>query len=388
MDRVSAGEYFATHFIIKVESMGSIDRKSEFSKISLFLNSALTIVHTALLIVFFALHVPVMGIFNIFSVTFYLFCYILIYKRKVSTYILLVISEITIHLILATICCGWECGFPLYTFAMLIVIFYERYLYFNIPHMKKLPWTFGGLSMVIYLSLKIYSSKNIPFYPLGLNIQNNMYVANSILVFSLIFIVLYHYTINALMKEQSLQEIADCDELTKLYNRHKMNHILKEMDYKAHTSGKSYSVAMLDIDDFKKINDTYGHDAGDYVLKTIAQIMSSVVQEKGKAKVSRWGGEEFLVAQSFTIVNQEAINLVSPLPSTISRILQKVRAMDFNYNGRHLEITMTAGVAHHMPNEEIGATIKTADNLLYWGKQNGKNRLVTKMTAPGETDIL
>ena len=361
--------------------MKDFDKRLEFNKVALLLNSAFTFVHICLLASFFFLHIKFMAVFNIFSVLMYLFCYLIIHRRYIRTFMIMVISEVTIHLICATVCCGWGSGFPLYSFALTSVIFYTRYIYNNSHNMKRIPWVVSFISMITFIALRAYTFYNECLYPLPERARHIFYIANSVLVFTLIFVSLYNYTRNAISNEKNLQEKADRDELTRLYNRHKMYHILEVMDINQSTKSCAYSAAMLDIDDFKLVNDRYGHEAGDYVLKTISKIMRKICRDNGNAIPCRWGGEEFVIVQEFNLMHAKDIAVVSPVVRIVKAILEEVRHTDFDYNGTRLKITMTAGVAHHHVEENWEDTVRAADSYLYWGKVHGKDQLVTQPDA-------
>lgn len=159
---------------------------------------------------------------------------------------------------------------------------------------------------------------------------------------------------------------ARIDALTGLYNRRHMEERLNEEYQVFIRAGQVFSVMMTDIDDFKKINDQYGHDAGDAVLKTLSNTLRAMVRDYDV--VARWGGEEFLLlfprlTMADTAGRAEAI--------------RKAVAEDTHwYNGKALAITVTIGAATISKNETIEEVIKRADNALYQGKSTGKNKVI------------
>jgi diguanylate cyclase (GGDEF)-like protein len=132
--------------------------------------------------------------------------------------------------------------------------------------------------------------------------------------------------------------------------------------------GKMFAVILSDIDNFKRLNDTFGHDAGDYVLKMIARLMKD--QVRGIDCPSRWGGEEFLIM----LVETE----LDGGQRVAERIRKKVENTIFKYKDTRLPVTMTFGLSvFQNTDDSIDACIKRADNALYEGKGQGKNMVVT-----------
>lgn len=160
---------------------------------------------------------------------------------------------------------------------------------------------------------------------------------------------------------KNLQALIEMDPLTSLYNRRSCNQKLGALM----EHGDAFTVVMCDIDFFKKINDNYGHDAGDYVLREISGILRDSVEDCGFA--SRWGGEEFLLVYTKPLV--ETMEKVENVQKTIWDF-------SFSYDKSEIKLTMTFGVKERegeMPYEEL---IKEADNKLYIGKNNGRNQIV------------
>ncbi|MDE6433629.1 MAG: diguanylate cyclase [Lachnospiraceae bacterium] len=159
-----------------------------------------------------------------------------------------------------------------------------------------------------------------------------------------------------------LQKLIEMDPLTSLYNRRSCNHQLSNLM----KNGISYTIVMCDIDWFKKINDQYGHDAGDYVLVKISEMIRQNLEGCGFA--SRWGGEEFLLI--YTLDFDETMKKVEELQ-------QSVRDFDYLYDTRTIKVTMTFGVKEYESGVPYERLIKSADYKLYTGKRNGRNQIVS-----------
>lgn len=166
---------------------------------------------------------------------------------------------------------------------------------------------------------------------------------------------------------EKLEHMASIDPLTGLYNRWSMRSYLEKIVGKYASGEIGYvSVAIGDIDFFKKTNDTYGHDAGDMVLKELAKVFLEVMGKEGK--VCRWGGEEFLFV--FQNKNGDQANEV------LHDILKRIRGMGIPYQSDWVHVTMTFGLEEYSGEKDMEAVIRAADQKLYRGKENGRNQIV------------
>lgn len=157
------------------------------------------------------------------------------------------------------------------------------------------------------------------------------------------------------------------DPLTGLFNRKFMNKKLDEEIERAKRYKSKFSLIFLDIDNFKKINDVYGHIVGDFVLKYLANIIKSELRKVDYA--FRYGGEEMVVLVS------EA-NLENALKFA-NRLLETVRNTVFKYKTEELKITISIGVAEYKAGETIEQLIERADMAMLRAKREGKDRVVS-----------
>lgn len=178
--------------------------------------------------------------------------------------------------------------------------------------------------------------------------------------------IVSHFHLNKLA---TLEPLATTDQLTTLYNRHYFSsELVKQINiWKRYQ--RPLSILILDIDFFKKVNDTYGHLAGDYVLQELAKICQAAVRDIDT--VSRIGGEEFSILLPSTAVNG-AMRIAE-------RIRKETEAFSFNYDGARFRVTVSIGVAE-LTDEEWSITefMKAADEMLYKAKNSGRNRSVAK----------
>lgn len=164
---------------------------------------------------------------------------------------------------------------------------------------------------------------------------------------------------------EKLNFMAFRDGLTGLYNRrYVVGDLLEEMRC-GEPDDKKNVLIMADIDDFKRINDTYGHDAGDMALVCLANILEGICRDH---KVIRWGGEEFLIAL-FDVTLEEAFEL----SESIRREVEEFRIF---HGDQEFSMTITLGLHVYLEGEGIEESIQCADKALYQGKRSGKNRSV------------
>ena len=170
------------------------------------------------------------------------------------------------------------------------------------------------------------------------------------------------------------------DELTKMFNRQGLNEYLANTMVKAFSEGKSVNILMSDIDHFKGVNDTYGHDAGDIILKGTAAVLKDFTRD-GANNCFRMGGEE-MVAVLITDTPEQAIDMAETLRRNIENNVNEIMQ-----GGKPMNISVTASIGVHemRPNvpftpdnarEVFDAEFKKADNAVYEAKETGRNKVV------------
>ncbi len=163
-------------------------------------------------------------------------------------------------------------------------------------------------------------------------------------------------------------ESATRDVLTGCFNKkYFLDHVFTEFAF-ARRHGKPLSLALCDIDHFKRINDTYGHPCGDDILKSVAQVMAKSV--RAEDTLARWGGEEFALIMRDTQAEQAFI--------AAERIRRALEGAEFPFEGEALRVTVSIGVATWAEgNMTLDQLVKQADDLLYDAKRKGRNRTET-----------
>ena len=161
---------------------------------------------------------------------------------------------------------------------------------------------------------------------------------------------------------QKLRKIANNDVLTKAYNRRFIENKIQEKIEKYKNTEKSFSIIMLDNDNFKLVNDNYGHNVGDEVLKTVA---TTIINEIDQSEfVARWGGDEFII-----LLPKRNISSAVKLAKIIKEKLLTTSVQKIN------KIEASIGVSSFSPDDTLESTIRKVDKLMYKSKQNGKNKI-------------
>ncbi len=325
--------------------------------------------HTGYLLMFLFLGVRPMMVINIGSVVFYISMMLLNFKTKRYQFILMLeVVEIILHAIAGLYFMGWEAGFQMFLICVPTIPFFASF------KKRRYPFMMAAFTMLLFLAARIVAYEwAAPYHINDPRVMTAIYIYNAMAsIIVIVYISSYNIFVRENMaarmkkKNEHLQRLATIDPLTELFNRRAMMEYIKLIDRKASMQDLNYYVCIADIDDFKKINDTYGHDAGDEVLRVVSSIFIREVPSEGY--VCRWGGEEIMFAlppgsDDMAIVIAE-------------RIRTAVEAQEFDIGGKKVHVTMTFGVCRVRPEENYDSGISRADKRLYEGKRSGKNVVV------------
>ena len=268
---------------------------------------------------------------------------------------------------LFTVWFGWRISFQLLIFVAFFIFWYD----ISISIRRKM--LLSGLAAVIF-SL---ACANAPFGSVVLDpgtpgfyfmtYTNIIYAIACTSVVAAFFCTQYAEAERQLyLYNKKLKKISETDPLTGLPNRRFMMDELTEIETSYESEGRLVSVAIGDIDFFKKVNDNFGHDAGDYVLSTLGKILSEFMTNHGS--VARWGGEEFLFVFNHGNGDEAFVEL--------EKLRDLIERSSFVYEEHTIPITMTFGLEEFSPQAGTDATISAADKKLYLGKDSGRNRVV------------
>lgn len=338
---------------------------SFIKKITYLINTVILFLVIGLMWFFYVCKAGFLVIFSIPTMFIYIIGYLLIYKEKLYAYLLMVYIWLTFYMCITTICLGTGYGFYLYCLSMIPVIFIADYMAYQLKGSRPNAILISVMAGLGYLLSTGYVKREGPIYK-SEAFSEVFWQFNSIIV--ICFLVYYSYLlIHMIIKsEEKLRQAAYLDRLTGLYNRHYM---IDKLDETTDKIEGSY-LAMLDIDKFKSINDEYGHNIGDYILKTLSEIMKEKCDSE---TISRWGGEEFLILGRA----DENTDTISFARDKMEKLRQTVEKTEFIYNDQRINVTVTIGVAEGKKGLSVDNWVQTADSNLYKGKNSGRNQVVT-----------
>ncbi len=170
------------------------------------------------------------------------------------------------------------------------------------------------------------------------------------------------------------EELATRDELTGLYNRRYIMELLAQEQQRFRRTGLPFSICILDLDHFKRINDTLGHQAGDHVLRGYGNWL--MAQMRDTDRVGRYGGEEFIVVLAHTGLEGALI--------TATRLCRSTDMFRMRPPAPQITITVSVGIAQYRRDEPIESTIARADRALYAAKELGRNRVEVEAREAAE----
>lgn len=298
----------------------------------------------------------------------------LVNKERYMTVYFIMILGIIIFTIFCNLVIGWESGYSVQFFSAISGSFYFPFV-IKSEKRKSLSLTFCVTLFLSYILSYILSQMLAPIAPLSPTWTRVFFIMNVVISFSIIIMLSYMFVWELLnkqkiltMQNEQLYELAHKDPLTHLLNRRSMNEKMTLRMEQLKLTGKRFTLVIGDIDDFKKVNDNYGHDAGDIVLITVSDIIRQNVGNGGF--VCRWGGEEILM-----ILNES----LESATEVTDRIRKRIDENIVNHEGNQIHVSMTFGVAESIPGYKIEHLIQQADDRLYYGKKHGKNQVVTSI---------
>ncbi len=321
-----------------------------------------------LMIFFYAIEAKILVWFSIPTICIYLVGYFLVYKDRLDIYVWMVYLWITLYMCLTTICLGYSFGFHMYCLSMIPIMFVSEYIAYELGRksLNAKPVCIG--IAVLYLLCTGYVSYSGPVYQRDKGIASFFWVFNAVIVFGFLIVYANWMVKRVIQSEESLKHMAHNDRLTGLHNRHFMIDKLESLVDNAN----AYYLAMADIDHFKNINDTYGHNAGDYVLKHLAELMEEKCPD---CVLSRWGGEEFLLLYREESKKDDSDDL-SRARAYFEDVRTSIENSKFFFEDHDIKVTLTIGIAKWEAGQSIDKWVDSADDKLYIGKNSGRNKVV------------
>lgn len=311
---------------------------------------------------------------NVFSITTYAFLLKLIFDSAASfrIIILLLQAEVMVYTSACVYILGWGYGFELLFFALLLTVFFAPSIYKMLSHVLIL---ISGVLFIFWYLVLVDAPVDASYSD-----QKEILFMINVMIVTIFSIVLSYlleisnklFYNNMFEAKESMKTQANYDPLTKLLNRNSMESFFKD---KIFGKNQKFALIICDIDNFKKVNDTYGHNMGDIVLVHVSNSLKSTFRNEDF--LCRWGGEEFLIV--INNIDQEVAY------DMVEHARKIVNSNEVEYEDVRLKVSMTFGVIFCDENitPNMQKIIKHADELLYKGKNNGKNQVVFEKLGGG-----
>ena len=334
-----------------------------------FVNIFLILCHFFFLVIFILVKHNFMVVYNFLSCILYI-CMLHDCYRKPEIYVGLSFLEILIYMILCIFAFGLDAGFQIWPFAVITASFLPAYKTPDVNRTRKMSFAYSIIVVTAYVlfyvfrgsvTTTLYSPLN-PFYTKLLFIFNSSLTFFSIIMFALFF------SYKSQRREFELTRKADHDELTNLYNRYAISELHSQVKTEALHENKNYNIGILDIDFFKRVNDTYGHNSGDLILKDIANMLKLLTSKS--LIPGRWGGEEFILLAPSSVKYKEFLEILRKLNLKVSKTKFKVES------GEEINLTISIGAATIPPGLTVEEAIGMADRCLYEAKETGRNKVI------------
>ncbi len=321
-------------------------------------NITYLILHLVYLFLFIIAKLNILIYVDAAVVVIYILFFFLLQKKKYYLYAL-ICGNVYFGLIsITTIMMGFNTGFHFYLIGLCVVSFFTTYFSKEKQIINSLIWV--GLSLAIYLTLFFVSEFNEPFYQIDKWLEVTLFTINAVVVFGFVAAYLLVFLRYAISLENKIINESRTDELTQISNRYGL------YDYFDQDLNKESKVlALFDIDDFKMINDVYGHVAGDMVLRKVAEIATEVLDD---AFVCRYGGEEFIVVLKGND-KDGYFNRLETLRMSIENYVFKCEDVK-------IKLTITIGAVGYDSDYTLEKWVDLADEKMYSGKKTGKNKTV------------
>jgi diguanylate cyclase (GGDEF)-like protein len=300
-----------------------------------------------------------MALFNVLSVLVWIAARIANRAQRAHLAAALLITEVVSHAVLAVWLLGWASGFHYYLIPLV------AFILFNDQLSTRIVVTASSLVAFVYLGLRALTGTHaeVSISPAWLHAVE---FVNIVVPFTALVLICLYFRLASIEIEAKMKELAMTDALTTLANRRQMIATLELERARYERNGRSFGVIIADIDDFKRINDSLGHECGDRVLVDLAATMRTAL--RAQDRIARWGGEEFLILLPET--DRSGAEIVA------EKLRGAIEDSSFTFKGDRWPVTMTFGVATLERPITIDECVRRADEALYQGKAKGKNCVV------------
>lgn len=309
----------------------------------------------------------IMGILLIAAIGMLIAAFIFTYERHTKWGLFVLITVILVFSSMLSFSVGYSLDFHVLTFITILLVYFNK----TENMVLKRFYTIGICLYNMFFS-QICDALGAPGLPEGFPtvLVRNMNIIILTAMFGTLaysFCTKFNQAEDKLRKiNENLERMANIDTLTGLSNRRHMNEYLSGLVFDFSKSNKTFTLAIGDVDFFKKVNDTYGHEVGDYVLATLSRMFEEHM--KGKGHVSRWGGEEFLFCFENMDLNTAYLSL--------DALRHRIEITPFQFREQRFNLSMSYGMEEYNNRLGVETTINRADEKLYKAKTSGRNKVV------------
>ncbi len=350
------------NFISLVQDHQSYEKRTEFSMyiVNIFL-LAVAIIYS---IFFWILKVYPLVLLNVTGIIAILFQHLLLSKKRFVFFQEFLFLQLFLYTIVIVIQIGWGGGYEIWIFAYLtayLLPFYTKQKdFFNIKILPAFIYIF-----LYFLLLIITSSIKSPFIKLESYQYDIIYLFNVVIAIICITEFCIFFSYKSVFDRKEIKKRSDYDTLTNLPNRYAITETGE--DYISLSRKNDVYLAIIDIDFFKKINDTYGHFAGDKALINLADILRLKSSERGFF-VGRYGGEEFVILSNSSTEDE--------FYHSLNELRKTVENNSFTYEDNVIKFTISGGMTKYKANNSFADLLANADKNLYIAKEKGRNIII------------
>lgn len=340
-----------------------------------------TLFHFCVAIISFIFSIKLFAWYSIVVVIFYAICTYLINIENVIVIFLMAGVEFVFNIFVLYMCTGSTYAGELYLVLLIPTSFYIVFTNYS----NNMKIIFVGLTFFYTLvTYSIFYNEVLVYIiePFRINksdsVEYTLTTFHIISSFTIMVIITFFYIrrMNIDIEKMKIQaeilsDEAMIDQLTRLYNRRKMASIIQEFHKRYELNDVAFTMGMGDIDFFKSVNDTYGHNVGDEVLKAVSKIF---MENRGDGNfVGRWGGEEFI----FIFATSDILEVIN----ITKKIKQEVENAIIEVGDDRIKVTVTIGLSVISKGQDITNLLDIVDSNLYRGKKEGRNRVVTDINS-------
>lgn len=319
------------------------------------------------LLAFFALGLPAMALANLVSAGVYGAAWWLLGQRRNLPAVLLMWAEVLVHASACTLLLGWASGAHYFLLVFLPAVAVSR--------SPKHALAAMAFVLVAYLALDATTQVVPVTYPLAPGALMAFRWLSVAIVFAMFGYTARFYTQRVQEAEGQLYDLATTDSLTGLWNRRQFLQLTHAEIDRARRHGTPLALVLADIDHFKLVNDQHGHDAGDRVIRHVANQLRQ--QARGGDLVGRWGGEEFVMLLPMTDADGAH--------DWSERLRKLIEQVPCQHAGVSMPVTVSFGVCEVQAGRSLDHAFKNADAALYVAKNAGRNGVrVAPLALPAQ----